>query len=49
MEEQRHKAGQVIIQQGDSGLMFYLLEVILHLSHASSNVFPPHSSNTQIE
>ncbi len=49
MEEQRHKAGQVIIQQGDSGLMFYLLEVILHLSHASSNVFPPHSSKTQIE
>jgi cAMP-dependent protein kinase regulator len=26
VEEQRHKAGQVIIQQGDSGLMFYLLE-----------------------
>ncbi|KAH9555840.1 hypothetical protein CY35_08G137400 [Sphagnum magellanicum] len=26
VEEQRHKAGQVIIQQGESGLMFYLLE-----------------------
>jgi cAMP-dependent protein kinase regulator len=26
VEEQRHKAGQVIIQQGDSGQMFYLLE-----------------------